>query len=74
MKTIGVVLAILGVLALAYGGIDYNRESTLLEIGSVEVVTSENRELPIPAVVGAVVLLGGIGFLVAGNRRNSLHT
>lgn len=69
MKTIGVVLVILGVIALVYGGLNYNRDRTLLKIGSAEIVTTESRSLPIPAVVGAVVLLGGVALLVAGNRR-----
>ncbi|MFO7652417.1 MAG: hypothetical protein R6X25_01200, partial [Candidatus Krumholzibacteriia bacterium] len=73
MKTIGVVLVILGVLALVYGGFDYNRDRTVLKIGSAEVVATEGRSVPVPAVVGAVVLLGGLALLVTGNRR-SLRT
>ncbi|MFO7654224.1 MAG: DUF3185 domain-containing protein, partial [Candidatus Krumholzibacteriia bacterium] len=63
MKTIGVVLVILGVLALVYGGFDYNRDRTVLKIGSAEVVATEGRSVPVPAVVGAVVLLGGLALL-----------
>jgi hypothetical protein len=69
MKTISIVLVILGVLALVYGGFEYSRDRTLLKIGSAEVVATESRSLPILAVVGAVVLLGGSALLVAGNRR-----
>lgn len=73
MKTIGVVLVILGALALVYGGFEYSRDRSILKIGSAEVVATENRDLPIPAVVGAVVLIGGLALLVTSSRRG-LHT
>ena len=70
MKTIGIVLAIAGVLALIYGGFDYTRSRNVLEIGSLEITTTEHKSFPIPAVVGAVVLVAGIVLLVGGNRRS----
>lgn len=69
MKIIGIVLMILGVVALVYGGLDYNRDRTILQVGSLEIEASERRSLPIPAVVGAIMLIGGFALLVAGNRR-----
>ncbi len=69
MKTIGVVLVILGVLALVYGGITYNKNRTVLEVGSLSVTATEKKSLPIPAVAGVVVLVGGIALLVLGQRR-----
>lgn len=69
MKTIGIVLVALGLIALVYGAIDYRRDDTLLKIGSAEISTGENRNMPIPLVGGGVVLLGGIALLVAQERR-----
>ncbi|MFH2051977.1 MAG: hypothetical protein ABIK96_05870 [bacterium] len=69
MKTIGIVLVVLGVVALIYGGLDYNRDRTLLKIGSAEITATESRSLPIPAIAGAVVLIGGFALLVTGSRR-----
>lgn len=68
-KLIGVVLVILGVLALVYGGITYNKNTTVLEVGSLSVTATEKKSLPIPAVAGVVVLVGGIALLVLGQRR-----
>jgi uncharacterized membrane protein YidH (DUF202 family) len=69
MKTLGIVLVVLGVLALVYGGIDYNKNRTVLEVGSVSVTATEHKNIPIPAVVGVVVLIGGVALLVGGKRR-----
>lgn len=44
MKTIGFVLVVLGVLALAYGGISYNRDRTVVDMGSMHVTASEHPD------------------------------
>ncbi len=70
MKTIALVLMALGVLALIYGGIDYNKHSTVFQMGSMEVATSEHHSIPIPAIAGVIVLVGGFALFFAGNRRS----
>jgi uncharacterized membrane protein YidH (DUF202 family) len=69
MKTIGIVLVVLGVLALVYGGISYNKNRTVLEMGSVSVTATEHKSIPVPAFVGVVVLISGIALLVVDKRR-----
>ena len=70
MKTVGIVLAVLGVLALVYGGINYTRNRTVLEVGSMNITATEHKNIPIPAVVGVVALIGGAALLVVGKRRS----
>ncbi len=70
MKTLGIVLVVLGVLALIYGGFDYNRNRTVLEMGSMSVTATEHKRFPIPVVVGVVVLIGGVAVLLGGKRRS----
>lgn len=68
MKGVGIVLLVLGTLALIYGGISYSRNRTVLEVGSISITATERKTVPIPAIVGVVVLIGGVGLLVAGRR------
>jgi uncharacterized membrane protein YidH (DUF202 family) len=70
MKTIGIVLLILGIVALIYGGISYTRDRTVLELGSLEITATERKNVPIPAIVGVVVLIGGAALFFAGSRRS----
>ena len=70
MKIIGIVLVVLGVLALVYGGISYTRNRTVLQVGSMNVTATEHKSIPVPAVVGVVVLIGGVALLVVGKRRS----
>jgi uncharacterized membrane protein YidH (DUF202 family) len=69
MKTIGLVLVVLGVLALVYGGISYNRNRTLVDVGSLNITTSERRDIRIPTVAGALVLIGGVAMILTHRRR-----
>ena len=69
MRMIGIVLVVLGALALVYGGINYNMNRTVREVGSVSVTATERKGIPIPAVVGAVVLIGGVALPVGERRR-----
>lgn len=68
MRNIGIVLLVIGALALIYGGISYNRDRTVLDMGPMSVTATEHNSIPIPAIVGVVVLIGGVGLLVAGKR------
>jgi uncharacterized membrane protein YidH (DUF202 family) len=70
MRNIGIVLVILGVLALIYGGINYNRDRTVLHMGSMSVTATEQKSIPIPAVAGVIVVLGGVALLAFGRRRS----
>jgi uncharacterized membrane protein YidH (DUF202 family) len=69
MRNIGIVLLIVGVLALVYGGIGYNRNHTVLEVGSMNVTATEHKNITIPAVLGVVVLIGGVALLLSDRRR-----
>ena len=69
MRNIGIVLLVVGVLALVYGGFDYTRDHTVLEMGSMNITASEHRSIPIPAIVGVVVLIGGAALLLSDRRR-----
>ena len=71
MKTnqmLGIVLVVLGVAAFAYQGVTYTSRETAIDIGPVQVTTERTRRLPLPPIVGAVAMVGGILLLVAGRK------
>lgn len=70
MRILGIVLAVLGALALIYGGINYTRDRTVLDMGPMSMTTTERREIPIPAIAGAAVLIGGVALIVFGRGRS----
>lgn len=74
MKTntlVGIILIVVGIVALGYQGISVTTREKAVDLGPIQVTHDKTRTLPLPPVVGAITLVGGILLLVAGNRRNS---
>ncbi|MGH9716670.1 MAG: DUF3185 domain-containing protein [Candidatus Acidiferrales bacterium] len=67
----GIVLIVLGVLALAYQGFSYHSKKNVADIGSVHITTNTKQHVVIPPVVGGLVILGGIILVVAGSRQKA---
>jgi len=70
-KISGIVLVVLGVLALVYGGIGYNRQKTILEVGPFKATTTEHRNFPLSPIVGGIALAGGIVLLTVSRKRRA---
>jgi hypothetical protein len=66
--TVGVILIVLGVLALAYQGITYTTHKKVLHVGPLQATTEEHRTIPLPPVLGGVAILAGAVLLLAGGR------
>ena len=64
----GIVLVVLGVLALAYQGINYTREKNVVDLGPVEITTETHERIPLPPVLGGLALAGGVALLIMGSR------
>lgn len=69
MKLLGIILIVLGVLALAYQGIRYTTEEKLIDIGSVKVTTTEKKNIPLPPIMGGVAIVAGIVLILAERRK-----
>ena len=65
-----VVLIVAGILALAYGGFSYDKQSVGAKLGPIELKVTEKKTVNVPmwAGVGALVI-GGV-LLVLGGRKN----
>lgn len=70
MKILGVILIVAGALALIFQGITYTRERQVIEVGPIEATAEEERTIPIPPIVGGVLLIAGVA-LVWGSRRGA---
>ena len=69
MKIAGIVLIVIGVIALAYGGITYTKREKVLDIGPIEATAERRKTIPLPPVLGGVALAGGIVLLIVGSKR-----
>jgi uncharacterized membrane protein len=67
----GIVLVILGVLALAYQGISYTRQEKVLDIGPIHATAETHERIPLPPILGGLMLVGGVVLLVTGARQKT---
>lgn len=68
MRIAGIILVVIGILALAYQGINYTTHKKVLDIGPIQATKEEHKTIPIPPIIGAVALIGGIVILATGRR------
>lgn len=66
----GIILILLGVIALAYQGITYTSREKVLDIGPIHATKDEHKTIPLPPIVGGAAIVAGVVLLVAGGRNS----
>ena len=60
-KLLGVVLLVVGILALAYGGFSYTKTTDKVNIGPVHIQVQDKERVNIPLWAGlGVAIVGGV--------------
>ena len=70
MTIIGIVLIVIGVVALVLQGITFVTGEQVAKLGPLEVTKETKRTIPLPPILGALLLVGGIVLVVVGGRRS----
>ena len=65
---IGIALILLGVVGFALGGFSFTHEKKVVDMGPVQISHQQTKTVPIPPVLSAIALIGGIGLVVIGAR------
>lgn len=68
MKIAGIVLIVLGVIALIYGGITYTTHKKVLDVGPIQAEKKETHNIPLPPVLGVIAIFGGGALLLMGGK------
>jgi hypothetical protein len=69
MRITGVILIVIGVIGLAFGGITYTRREKILDIGPLQASADRQRTIPLPPLLGGLALAGGVALMIAGSRK-----
>ena len=69
MKISGIVLLVLGVLGLVYGGIRYTTREKVLDIGPIEATADREHSIPITPIASTAILLAGAAMLFAARGK-----
>lgn len=70
---VGILLIVLGVIALAYGGFSFTtrEKENVVNLGPLKVDATVERErrLPLPPILGVAALAGGVVLVIVGQRK-----
>lgn len=73
MKTnilIAIILITIGIVAFAYQGITYTTREKVVDLGPIHMTAEKTKTLPLPPIVGAIALVGGIVLLVMESKKS----
>ena len=63
-RAIGVMLIVLGLAGLLYGGFSYVKREKIIDIGPIEATRNETKTVPFPPIAGAIALIAGVVLVV----------
>jgi len=72
VRIVGILLIVLGLLGLAYGGINWTHKDKVVDLGPVEVTRNKSESVPLPPLAGGACLLAGTVLLIASARGGKL--
>jgi len=67
---IGIILIVLGVVGLIYGGISYTSSRNVVDMGSMHVQVNESKQIPLSPIAGAGAVVIGVILIIAERRRH----
>jgi hypothetical protein len=65
------VLLLLGLAGLAWGGFQYSQERHRVDLGPVSMDVTEKKTVPIPPIAGAAAVLAGLMLVTMGSGRSN---
>ena len=68
LAMLGIVLIVLGAVALAYQGITYTTKEKVVDLGPLKVEAEKEKTIPLPPILGGVAIVVGLVLLI-GNAR-----
>jgi len=64
MKILGIVLVVLGLIAILYGGISWTHRDTVVDAGPIQITKDKKETLPLSPIAGGVMLVAGAVLLL----------
>jgi len=69
MRILGILVLTIGFLLIIFNGFDFQEEKQVARIGPVEINRKEDRHIDWPIWTGGIVVLAGIGLLIAARKK-----
>lgn len=70
-RVVGIVLIVVGIVVLVWGGVFWTDEETVLEAGPIEVQMEDQEGISLQPALGIVAIVGGIILVAIQDRRRT---
>ena len=69
MKTLGIILVVIGVVMMIVTGFSYTTQETVIDAGPLELKADKEESINWPPYAGGISLVAGIVLLVASRKK-----
>ena len=69
MRTLGIVIAVVGIAMMVYTGFNFVTSEKLVDIGPIKINQEKNHPVQWSPIVGVVLLLGGLVIIVRDKKK-----
>lgn len=66
---VGIALILIGIVGLSYNQITYTSKEKILDIGPIQATAEKEKSIPLPPLLGGLVLVAGIGLVAVGYKK-----
>ncbi|MBI2792663.1 MAG: DUF3185 domain-containing protein [Gammaproteobacteria bacterium] len=66
INIVGVLLIVIGIVALSYQGFSYNKEEKVAQFGDLQITAKTKERVYFPPLLGGLCLVGGVVLLIVG--------
>jgi hypothetical protein len=63
---IGLILIVIAIIGFAVGGVSFTHQKQDAKLGPIDISHKQTDTVPIPPILSAIALVGGIGLVVVG--------
>ena len=67
-KILGIVLIVIGLVGLTWGGFSFTTREKVVDLGPIHASRDKNHSVPLPPIAGAIALIGGIAIMATGKN------
>ena len=54
---------------LLTGGFTYSKSEQVLDVGPLEATVEKKERVPLPPILGGLIMAGGVALLLVGNKK-----
>lgn len=69
MRTIGIVLIIVGIVMLLFRGFSVQKKEKVVDVGPLEINKTENKWIGWPVYAGGIAIVAGLIMIVADRKK-----